>query len=48
MREAGFHGQRQAEQGRVGVSTRVEGWPGAQGDEEGIREGGVSEKGASA
>ena len=48
MREAGIHGQRQAEQGPVGVSTHVEGWPGAQGDEEGIREGGVSEKGASA
>lgn len=27
-------------QGEVGVGIHVEGWPGAQGDEEGIHEGG--------
>lgn len=48
MCEAGIHGWGQAEQGAVGVSIHVEGWPGAQGDKEGIHEGGVSEKGVSA
>lgn len=34
----------ETEQGEVGVNIHVEWWPGAQGDKEGIHEGGVSEK----